>query len=181
MGLVLLPLSIPQLWAGKKRPFIAWLWFVLLSPHKSWWAKTSLQCSDEWWVSLGWHADRLVAQIPLLSNARIWLHLIHKETIYSHSFKEFYVYFQFLMMPARHRCSDWRKIWAFQWQSVMTFSCSLTDVMSLSAWWKTSKKEEMVYTYTVFSCISLLLCQTCDPWLAFSCQKKSSPVIKRSD
>lgn len=75
---------------------------------------------DEQWVSLGWHADRLVAQIPLLSKARIWLHLICKETFYFHSFKEFYFYFQFLMKPTRQGCSDWRKIWAFQCYSVMT-------------------------------------------------------------
>lgn len=78
-----------------------------------------MQC-DKWWVSLGWHADRLVAQIPLVSNARIWLHLICKETVYSHSFKEFYFHFQFLMKTTRHRSSDWRKIWAFQCHSVMT-------------------------------------------------------------
>lgn len=86
------------------------------------------------------------------------------------------------MKPTRRGCSDQRKIWAFQCHSVMTlFLAPLLMSWVFLFGEKNSKKEEMVYTYTVFSCISLLPCQTCDPWLAFSRQKKSSPGIKGSE
>ena len=44
MGLVSSPPSLPQPRAGKKRPLVVCQWFVLLSPHKSWWTEMSPQC-----------------------------------------------------------------------------------------------------------------------------------------
>lgn len=43
-SLVSSPPSLPQPRAVKKRPLVVCQWFVLLSPHKSWWTKTSPQC-----------------------------------------------------------------------------------------------------------------------------------------
>lgn len=43
-GSVSSPLSLPPPRAGKKRPLVVCQWFVLLSPHKSWWTEMSLQC-----------------------------------------------------------------------------------------------------------------------------------------